>query len=148
VKDFTRSGSEEERKERNQFTRKDSEPRIKRNGSDLQTKTQVTPKLHHTSLKKSLLSPNQCESVESPNRSIQTLTLTKIGSESEKTFRNPQTNVNRSKFSQFHKDFSQKTQKNRTDRTYRNKTRGFTLIQRFNLLFVERFMLRRTLRSF
>jgi len=36
-------------KKRNQFTRKDSEPRIERNGSDFQTKTQVTPKPYHTS---------------------------------------------------------------------------------------------------
>jgi len=46
VKDFTGSGSEEERKEWNQLTRKDSEPRIKRNGSNLQSRTQVTLKLH------------------------------------------------------------------------------------------------------
>ncbi len=51
VKDFTRSGSEEERRDRNQRTRKESEPRIERNGTHLQSRTQVTLKLHLISLR-------------------------------------------------------------------------------------------------
>jgi len=35
VKDFTRSGSEEERRDRNQCARKEPEPRIERNGTHL-----------------------------------------------------------------------------------------------------------------
>jgi len=126
VKDFTGSGSRKERKGWNRTTSGNSEPRIQRNGPNLQTKTQVTLKLHHTSLNITI----EFKATwirRDPYRSIQTLNLTKFFSKIRETFQNPQRMWIESKSHSFTTISAKKNKEYERFEPTEAKTQGFTL---------------------